>query len=329
MTKLKKGLVFGKYMPVHAGHLALIEFAKSQCEQIVVSMSFMPHDPIDHTLRFGWLKKIFEGQPNVTVVEKIDDFHDESLPLFETTKLWAEFIRREFPDIEAFFCSEDYGEPLAFHLGLPCILFDKTRLQIPVSATKIREKPFVYWDFIPTAVRPYFVKKICLFGPESVGKTVMSQKLAKHYDTTFVPEAAREILTSNDINEGIITRIGKRQAQLVKEKTVLANKLLFCDTDLITTQIYARHYLGFVPEILPILEQEVNYDLYFFLDIDVEWVDDPLRDLGNRRAEMYQIFKTELDKRNIEYISINGNWDERMNKMIEEINKLLMPVPNI
>jgi HTH-type transcriptional repressor of NAD biosynthesis genes len=289
-------------------------------------MSFKPNDPIDHSLRLSWLQKIFEGQSNVAVVEKIDDYDDSDLPIFEATKLWADFIRRHFLDIEAFFCSEDYGEPLSFHLGKPCILFDKARKQVPVSASKIRENPFGYWDFIPTVVRPYFVKKICLFGPESVGKTVLSQKLAKHYDATFVPEAAREILTSNDIDEAIITKIGIRQTELVKEKAALANKLLFCDTDLITTQIYAKHYLGFVPEILSILEKEISYDLYFLLDIDIEWVYDSLRDLGNRRAEMYQIFKTELDKRQIKYININGNWDNRLSKMIEEVNKLLMPI---
>lgn len=322
MDKLKKGLVFGKFMPVHKGHLALIAFAKSRCEHLIVSMSFMPKDPIDHTLRFAWLQKIFEGDNAITLVEKIDDFHDESLPLFEATKLWADFIRREFPDIEGFFCSEDYGEPLAFHLGLPCIWFDKAREQVPVSATKIRQMPFDYWDFIPLVVQPYFVKKICLFGPESVGKTVLSQKLAQHYNTVFVPEAAREILTSNDIDEAIITKIGKRQTELVKEKTAIANKLLFCDTDLITTQIYAQHYLGFVPVVLKSLEQEIAYDLYFLLDIDVRWVDDPLRDLGHRRAEMYQVFKAELEKRQISYISIDGNWEERMDKMIAEINRL-------
>lgn len=326
MNKLKKGLVFGKYMPVHAGHLALIAFAQSQCEHVIVSLSFMPDDPIDHTLRFKWLQKIFEGQTNVTVVEKIDDFHDESLPLFEATKLWADFIRKEFPDVEGFFCSEDYGEPLSFHLGLPCILFDKAREKVPVSAYKIRQNPFAYWEFIPEVVRPYFVKKICLYGPESVGKTVLSEKLAAYFNTVFVPEAAREILTSNDIDEAIITRIGERQTGLIKEKTALANKLLFCDTDLITTQIYARHYLGFVPEVLQQLEKERNYDLYFLLDIDVDWVYDPLRDLGHRRAEMFEVFKTELDKREIKYVKVNGNWEHRFNKMIEEVNRLLSPV---
>ena len=226
MAKFKQGLVFGKFMPVHAGHLALIEFAKSQCEHVIVSMSFMPSDPIDHVLRFGWLQKIFEGQSDITLVEKIDDFHDERLPIFEATKLWAVFIHKEFPKIEAFFCSEDYGEPLSFHSGLPCVLFDKARTQVPVSAFKIRENPFDYWDFILSIVRPYFVKNVCLYGPESVGKTVLSQKLADYYNTIFVPEAAREILTSNDIDEDLIIKIGRRQTESVKEGRVLANKIL-------------------------------------------------------------------------------------------------------
>lgn len=110
MKKIKKGLIFGKFMPVHAGHLALIAFAQAKCEHLIVSLSFMPDDPIDHTLRLRWLQKIFEGQPNITLVEKIDDFDDKSLPLFEATKLWADFIHQEFPDVEAFFCSEDHGD---------------------------------------------------------------------------------------------------------------------------------------------------------------------------------------------------------------------------
>ena len=321
---MKKGLVFGKFMPAHAGHLALIEFAKSQCEEVIVSMSFTPDDPIDHHLRFTWLQEIFKGQTNVEVVEKIDDFHDESLPLFEATKIWADFISQEFPDIEAFFCSEDYGEPLSFHLGLPCITYDKFREKIPVSATKIRQNPFQFWEFIPAIVRPYFVKKICLFGPESVGKTVLSQKLATKYQTVFVPEAAREILINNDIDEGVITQIGKRQTQLVKEKVQLANKILFCDTDVITTQIYAKHYLGFAPEILLALEQEIKYDLYFLLGIDSQWVEDSLRDLGHRREEMYEIFTNELDKRQIKYVVVGGSWEERMDKISSEIDQLLL-----
>ena len=44
------------------------------------------------------------------------------------------------------------------------------------------------------------------------------------------------------------------------------------------------------------IEREVHYDLYFLMDIDVPWIADPLRDLGNRRTEMMRIFKSELGK---------------------------------
>ena len=66
-------------MPVHNGHLALIDFAKSQCNELIVSMSYTLTDPIDHNIRFGWLKQLLADDPNVKVEESLDDFDDESV----------------------------------------------------------------------------------------------------------------------------------------------------------------------------------------------------------------------------------------------------------
>lgn len=313
----KKGLVFGKYMPIHKGHLALIAFASQQCQTLIVSMSYTPNDPIDPQLRLAWLQQIFAQQPHIELAFELDDFHDDNLPLFETTKLWADFIRQRFPDIDAFFCSEDYGAPLSYHLGLPCVVFDKARMTIPISATQIRTSPLKYWDFIPSVVQPYFVKKICLFGPESTGKTTLARHLAQHFETEYVHEVARDILVKNDVTIDDILCIGRAQTALVKQKTQTANKLLFCDTDVITTQIYSEHYLHAVPDELYDLEAAIHYDLYCLLDIDVPWVADDLRDLGDKRVEMFQIFKFALEKRGIPYILISGNWEKRMNTMIK------------
>ena len=68
----------------------------------------------------------------------------------------------------------------------------------------------------------------------------------------------------------------------------------------------------------------MHYDLYVLLDIDVPWVADDLRDLGHKRVEMYQIFKENLDKRGIPYIKVSGNWEERKNRVVEAVNKLLL-----
>lgn len=318
----KKGLIFGKFMPVHAGHLALIDFAATHCQQLIVSMSFMPTDPISPALRFAWLQQIFKNRPEIEVVQELDDFHDDSLPLWEATKLWAAFIHSRFPEIEVFFCSESYGEPLSLHLGLPCVYFDKARLQVPVSATQIRANPFDYWAFIPAVVRPYFVKKTCLYGPESTGKSTLSEALAQHYDTVFVPEMARKMLTSNDFTIDDIITIGEAQTQEVIAQTRVANKLLFCDTDLITTQIYAQHYFGEIPAQLVHLEGQIQYDYYFLLAPDLPWEADNLRDLGHRREEMFAIFKNELDIRQLSYQIIKGSWQQRFEAIKQTVNQI-------
>jgi HTH-type transcriptional regulator, transcriptional repressor of NAD biosynthesis genes len=172
---MKRGLVIGKFMPVHQGHMALIRFALTHCDELIVSMSFTMADPIPHSLRFDWLKKIFEQEPKIKIEESLDDFDNETLPLIDRTKIWARFIEKRFPKIDVVISSEEYGVPFADHLGASCVLFDQSRIQIPISATKIRTKPFLYWQYIPEVVRPYFVKKICLYGPESTGKSVIGQ----------------------------------------------------------------------------------------------------------------------------------------------------------
>lgn len=321
----KLGLVFGKFMPVHNGHLALIEFAKRQCEQIIVSMSYTEIDPISQELRFQWLQNIYLNDKNIILVKHLDDFNDESLNIFDSTKLWANFINKQFPEIDAFFCSEDYGEPLSYHLKLPNIVFDKSRRIFPVSATKIRLNPFKYWDFIPGEVKPYFVKKICIYGPESVGKSVLTIELANIFQTNFVHEVARDFLFDNhNIDTDLITKIAKTHSEFIFESLKSSNKLLFCDTDIITTQIYANHYLGYIPEVLFELEKKTQYDLYLLLNIDVPWVYDPLRDLKNKRDEMYLIFKNELIVRKIKFIEINGSWDVRKQIAVSSINHLLI-----
>ncbi|WP_375446635.1 adenylyltransferase/cytidyltransferase family protein [uncultured Fibrella sp.] len=153
------GLVFGKFMPVHAGHLALIDFARQQCDHLIVSMSYTPADPIPSANRLAWLTELLAPYPTVEVVMEADDFHDPTLPLWEATKDWAVFIRKRFPAVSVFFASESYGIPLAHHSGLRYVPFDPDRQAVPVSATLIRENPAHYWSYIPTIVQPYFAEK--------------------------------------------------------------------------------------------------------------------------------------------------------------------------
>jgi nicotinamide riboside kinase len=102
-----------------------------------------------------------------------------------------------------------------------------------------------------------------------------------------------------------------------------ANRILFCDTDAITTQIYSEHYLGVIPDVLFDLEKKTKYDHYFLLHPDVPWVADGLRDLGAYRKEMFNIFKSALDKRKIPYTDVKGTFEERFEVVSNIIDALL------
>lgn len=318
---MERGLVIGKFMPVHKGHLALIEYAAGHCDELIVSMSYTSHDPIPARERFHWLAHLLKDKPHITTAMVRDDFDDESLPIQDRTRIWGDFIRKTYPAIDVIFSSEDYGQSFALNYGARHVLFDRERVAFDVSASRIRANPFKYWTYIPESVRPYFVRKICIYGPESVGKSSLTVRLAERYQTEFVPEVAREMITSNEFTVRDIVEIGLAHDRRVLEKLAIANKLLFCDTDVITTQIYSRHYLNVVPDELYKIEKHTRYDLYFLLDIDVPWVPDGLRDLGDFRDTMMTTFRRELENKNIPFVLVRGGYEERERIVVDEINR--------
>lgn len=169
--------------------------------------------------------------------------------------------------------------------------------------------------------------KICLYGPESVGKSGMAIQLAEMFSTNYVLEVAREFIVTNDFSLEDIEKIALAHTKAIQVAEKLSNKVLFCDTDLITTQIYSEYYLQKVPEMVFELQQQEKYDLYFLLDIDIPWVADGLRDLGHKREEMYAIFKSELDIRSINYVKVSGKWEKRVKIILDALEEKFGLVP--
>ncbi len=320
-----RGLVIGKFLPPHTGHVALIKFALKYCVELIVSVSEAKTDVIPVETRVNWLKQIFRDQSQVKIFAIEDNFDNPGLALNERTRIWADVMRKTYPSIDVVFSSEAYGEPFAKNLGAKHSSFDPDRKQFPVAASRILKSPFGYWQFIPEVVRPCFVKKICFYGAESTGKSVMTKTMAEKYHTSFVPEVAREMLTSNTFNREDIIAIGREQTARVFEQARIADKILFCDTDVITTQVYSRHYLKVVPPVLYEFERMIQYDLYFLFEIDTPWVSDGLRDLGadDSRKQMHRIFKNELDRRGINYITVRGTWEQREAIVSKAIDMIL------
>jgi len=321
------GLIIGKFMPLTKGHIGLIDFGLQNCDRLIVAVCSMKSEPIEGELRYNWVKKYYGSNERVQVVHITEELPSSSESSRYISRIWASYLKGLFPKVNIVFASEQYGEYLAEYMKVQCKLFDVSRNTIPISATKIRENPYKHWEFIPDIVKPFYVKKVCVYGPDSCGKSTLAVNLAKHYKTAFVPEIARNMfewgeLLIDNLNINHLEQFAKLQSEAVKSMVYFADKVLICDTDNITTQVYSQVYCGQITDEIKKYEN-IDYDLYLLLDIDTPYIEEGQRNLGHIRREMYNRFKSELDKRNIKYIYINGSWDERFNKAVEAIDNIL------
>jgi nicotinamide riboside kinase len=99
--------------------------------------------------------------------------------------------------------------------------------------------------------------------------------------------------------------------------------LLFCDTDLITTQIYSAYYFNHVPEIVKKLQQQERYDFYLLLNIDTPWMEDSQRDCGHLRELFHAWFRYELFSRSLPFEEIDGSWEERFKTSVLAVEGLM------
>ena len=172
--------------------------------------------------------------------------------------------------------------------------------------------------------------KVVLFGPESSGKTTLSKLLARHYNTVWVPEYARDYLQNKWNNERKTCEISDMlpiaEGQIKSENylALKADKVLICDTDLLETKVYSEEfYGGFVHPDLEKAALKNTYDLYFLTYIDTPWKKDDLRDRPEQRQEMFNAFENALKKHNRRYVLLKGDKKERLETAIREIDELL------
>ncbi len=172
--------------------------------------------------------------------------------------------------------------------------------------------------------------KIVIFGPESTGKTSLAKVLAEYYHTEWTPEFAREYLQEKYDNAGEICApedllpIARGQMESENRLAKKANKILFCDTNLLETYIYGQaYYANFENSTLKTAAERNKYDFYFLTYIDVPWEPDDLRDKPEEREEMFTRFENALKQRNLPYILIKGNPKERLKMAVKTVDDLL------
>ena len=167
--------------------------------------------------------------------------------------------------------------------------------------------------------------RIAIVGPECTGKSTLSEQLARHYKTNYVPEFAREYLARlhRPYTPDDIVNISKGQMRTEDEISSSANKLLICDTNLIVTKIWAEFRYKQCPEWIRKNSIKRKYALHLLTYPDIPWQRDPLREHPYLREELFVLYKKELDQQNVPYTIISGLPEERLRKAITAIGAII------
>ena len=144
--------------------------------------------------------------------------------------------------------------------------------------------------------------KFIVTGPESSGKTTMCKAISKYFKINYVDEYAREYLNNlnRSYNKPDLLKIAQFQKNLENKR----RKITLLDTDLITIKIWSLYKYNSCDEwILNQIESQRSEKRFYFLcKPDVPWEDDPLRENPHNRDEIYNLYKTELENLNANYI---------------------------
>lgn len=343
------GLFFGKFAPLTTGHIAAIVKAATKVDELFVVLCW--DEKFQNTLspelqkimtkrnRLMWLKDTFKHMPKINVLV-VDETPIKAYP--EGSEDFTGLVLNEifhstgchsYPEIDKVFSSEtDYNEyfskywPESEH-----VLIDPDREFVNISATRVRSNPYKYWDLLAPAAHKHFVKKVCIIGVESTGKSTLTINLANHFSTEYVEEVGRTICENeyhwSEDMMNIEDYVYVAMEHKVKEHKVAktANKVMFSDTNNLIT-LFSAECMGKTSPILSQMAFAEEYDLVIMLDIDVPWVYDPLRlnYCPERRKETFEQLKFLCKAHNVTYTTISGGFESRFSEAVGLVNNLLL-----
>ena len=148
------GLIIGRFDPPHLGHSYMIEWARERCEQLVVFVNTKQGEAAPGHLRAQWLQDL---HPEVKVVQVEHDLHND----WDDQELWAKWInllRSKWPlanGPEVVVSSDFYISELAHRLGAEALVCDPERMNVPISATLIRNDPATHLERLAPPVRDW------------------------------------------------------------------------------------------------------------------------------------------------------------------------------
>jgi HTH-type transcriptional repressor of NAD biosynthesis genes len=313
---VKRGFLLGKFMPPHAGHLALARAAQALVDELTILVCWLPGDDIPGHRRLEWMRELV---PDARVIGHGAPAPQDPGDSARFWPMWRSIVAKAHPEpIDYLFAGEDYGEELARQVGGLFVPLGARVLGADLNglggltATDVRQKSWEKWAFLPPQVRNYYAQTICLHGVESVGKSTLAQRLADQYQTIVVPEYGRSHCETygTDCREKDLLLIGRAQQAMIEAARPWCNRRLIADTDSLMTAAWSQMMIGYAPDELIC---QPKADLYLVLGTDAPFVDDKTRVYRNPedRARFDRVAREVLAIARAPVVEISGSWDER------------------
>ena len=317
------GLYGGKFLPFHKGHLNCIEKASKQCDILFVVVSYddewdkklcenTKFEWICPLIRERWISEAVLHNQNIRVLrhyEKRTDDYMNDQEVLNSNELLREKLGGK---IDFLFSSEpEYGPYFEkFQRFSKHIILDSKRKSINISGTEIRKNGvYTMLDYLPDSVKKYYVKRVCIVGSESTGKTTLIKKLSDIYNTNFTHEYGRtfyeeigschDIVLKNDLKD-----IAIGHNHIINLAAQKSNKVLFVDTDNIYTQFFSWEQFGEYDSFIDLLikENTDKIDLYIYLNQVVSHEQDGMREQKSQMqnklddAKLYEMYTVDYGK---------------------------------
>lgn len=172
------------------------------------------------------------------------------------------------------------------------------------------------------------MKVVVLAGPESSGKSWLAAQLQQQFGGLLVGEYVRYFIEQNprDTCLADIPDIARGQLEWEDAARAKQPELLILDTHLLSNILWSNTLFGSCPDWLEAQLLSRHYDLHLLLSPDdVEWTPDGQRCQPSlaERQQFYEQSKTWLERHNLPFLAIGGQWHDRQTKALQAVECLL------
>lgn len=168
-----EGFVFGKFYPLHMGHIAMMQFAGKFCQILNIIVCSSDAEKIPSSVRAAWILEELHSMENFRLVQfeysESSELPNTSASDSDVSEKWSRVFRKLVPNVTVLVTSEPYGEYVAEFMNIVHVPYDQPRHAFPICATNIRRNVLSHWRFLPSSVRKYFQRKVTISGTESTG----------------------------------------------------------------------------------------------------------------------------------------------------------------